>query len=132
VLYILRDRGLKRYRFGFYWGYGISPTTPVKDYMAQPRFEQILRAARCIGAWGRNTKPAYPRPIFGYSFGEQFLKLDFPYAEASMEKALEWWKADGPPPRKKSFLRSSTDWKHDFFIHVSVQFMKDGRDKMPK
>jgi hypothetical protein len=123
------NRGFKSF-FGYYWD-RFSVTTGIKEYMAQSRFEQILHAARCIGARGRTTMTAYPMRIFGYSFGNPHCKIDFPYAEASMEKAFEWWRIEGPPPEREKHLQNKADWRRTFFRYVSLDLMKDGRDKMP-
>jgi hypothetical protein len=130
LIWMLPDRGFNR-SFSHYWTtYGM--TSIVTEYMAQSRFEQILRAGRCIGARGRNTMDARPMPLFGYAFSNPHCIVEFPYAEACMEKAFEWWKMEGPPPRRKTYLRNKREWRSDFWRNVGVEFMKDGRDKMSK
>lgn len=127
---MLPDRGFNR-SFSDYWAmYGM--TSIVTEYMTQSRFEQILRAGRCINASGRNTMDARPMPLFGYTFSNPHCVVEFPYAEACMEKAFEWWRMEGPPPKLKTYLRNKRQWRNDFWRNVGVKFMKDGWDKMSK
>jgi hypothetical protein len=128
LLYMLLDRGLGRV-FGSYWNRS-GVVTPVMRYMAQSRLEQILHAGRCIGARGRTTMTAWPMRIFGYSFANPHCKVDFPYAEASMEKGFEWWRTERTPEKK--YLRNKAGRRRSFFRDVSIEFMKRGWDKMPE